>query len=94
MSPASYVGKLIALTAVAIGLVNITFVINTIGDCFEEVFRNYLNVRTREIELDRGAFIRHNVNEAKKMVEQLHLKRSSTYPMPKIFKRKNNRTVV
>jgi len=93
MSPASYVGKLIALTAVAIGLVNITFVINTIGDCFEEVFRNYLNVRTRELELDRNAYIRQNINEAKKMVQQLYLKRSSTYPIPKIFNRKNDRTV-
>jgi len=43
MSPTSYVGKLIALSTVAIGLINITFFINTIGDWFEEVFRIYKN---------------------------------------------------
>jgi len=94
MSPKSYVGKLIALSTVFIGLINITFVINTTGDCFKEVFRNYLNERTREIELERSAYIRQNVNEAKKMVQELHLKRSPTYHLPKLFSRNNNRTVV
>jgi len=64
MTPTSYIGKLLSMSAVAIGLFNITFIINTIGDCFEEVFRNYLTERTRMIERDRSAFIRQNVNEA------------------------------
>jgi len=75
MSPLSYGGKLIALIAVAIGLINITFIINTIGDCFEEVFRQYLDERTRQIEEDRTDYIRRNVHEAQKKVEYLNIKR-------------------
>jgi len=94
MTPTSYIGKFISMSAVAIGLINITFIINTIGDCFEEVFRNYLTERTRAIERDRSAFIRQNVNEAKKKVEDLRSKRGSTNEMPKIFSRLKNATVV
>jgi len=86
MSPTSYVGKLIALTAVALGLVNISFFINTIGDCFEEVLRNYLNIRTRELELKRKEYILQNVNEAKTRLQKLYLKRNSKFPIiPNIF---------
>jgi len=74
MSPISYVGKMIALLTVGVGLINITFIINTIGDCFEEVFRQYLDERTRQIEQDRAAYIRRNVHEAQKKVEHFYNK--------------------
>jgi len=75
MSPVSYVGKLIALLTVAVGLINITFIINTIGDCFEEVFRRYLIERTVKVENERSDYIRRNVNEAQKKIEYLNKKR-------------------
>jgi len=93
MSPTSYIGKLIASSTVAIGLINITLIINTIGDCFNEVFRDYLNKRTRTIERDRNAYISQTVNEAKKKVEALRLKSGYTTEMPKA-RRYNNGTAV
>lgn len=69
MYPITYVGKILAMVIVLIGLVNLTFVINTIGDCFEEVFRNFLQNRTREIEEERSEFIRQNVSQAQKNLE-------------------------
>jgi len=85
MSPTSYVGKLIALLSVTIGLINITFIINTIGDCFEEVFRQYLDEHTRQIEEDRSEYIRRNVEEAQKKVEYLNhkRKRSTSIEIPR-----------
>jgi len=76
MSPVTYVGKLIALVTVAVGLINITFVINTIGDCFEEVFRRFLVERTAKIEDERADFIRQNVDRAKRKIEYLNKKRT------------------
>jgi len=76
MSPVTYVGKLVALVAVSIGLINITFIINTIGDCFEEVFRRFLVERTTQIEDERTDFIRQNVDRAKRKIEYLNSKRT------------------
>jgi len=76
MSPVTYIGKLIALIIVAIGLINITFIINTIGDCFEEVFRRFLVERTTQIEDERADFIRQNVDQAKRKIEHLNRKRT------------------
>jgi len=61
MFPESYVGKVITLSTVTIGLVNVTAVINTIGDCFEEVFHDFLVDRTKKIEDERADFRRKNV---------------------------------
>jgi len=75
LSPVSYIGKLIALLAALVGLINITFVINTVGGCFEEVFRRFLVERTTKIEDERANFIRQNVNQAKIKIESLNKKR-------------------
>jgi len=64
MYPKTYVGKVISLLTVITGLVNLTFAINIIGDCFEEVFRKFLLNRSAEIDKERSAFIRNNLAEA------------------------------
>jgi len=78
MYPASYVGKLLALLIVLVGLVNITFVINTIGDCFEEVFRGFLQKRTMQIEEERSEFILRNVSLAQKKFESKRKKKKGS----------------
>merc|ERR550534_1181766 len=78
MSPVTYVGKLIALATVGVGLINITFVINTIGDCFEEIFRRFLLERTAKMEDERADFIRQNVDQAKRKIEYLNKKRTQS----------------
>jgi len=72
MSPVTYVGKLTALFTVAIGLINITFIINTIRDCFQEVFHRFLVERTVKLEAERSDFIRQNVDQAKRKIEYLN----------------------
>merc|ERR1712061_726025 len=64
MYPKTYVGKVVSLLTVFTGLVNLTFTINIIGDCFEEVFRRFLLNRSAKIDKERFAFIRNNVAEA------------------------------
>jgi len=76
MSPVTYVGRLIAIVTVVVGLINITFLINTIGDCFEEVFRRFLVERTARIEDERTDFIRQNIDRAKRKIEYLNRKRT------------------
>jgi len=67
MSPRSHGGKLTALLTVALGLVNITFEINTIGDCLEEIFRRYLEDKSKKIEEQRTSCIYRTANpEAQK----------------------------
>jgi hypothetical protein len=75
MYPTSYGGKVISVFLVLIGLVNITFVINTIGDCFEEVFRGFLQERTRRIEEERANYILQNVELAQKKIESMKTKK-------------------
>jgi len=76
MSPLTYVGKLVALFTVAIGLINITFVINTIGDRFQEIFHRLLIECTGTIAVERADFIRQNVDQAKRKIEHLNRKRT------------------
>lgn len=57
ISPKSYVGKLVAMMTVLVGLCNITFLINIVGDCFEEVFRSFVVKRSEKMELDHSKFL-------------------------------------
>lgn len=50
ISPKSYVGRLVAIITVFVGLCNITFLINIVGDCFEEVFRRFVLRKSNKIE--------------------------------------------
>jgi hypothetical protein len=50
MSPTSYVGRMVAMITVFVGLCNITFLINIVGDCFEEVFREYVLKKSKKIQ--------------------------------------------
>jgi len=75
MYPTSYGGKLISVFLVLIGLVNITFIINTIGDCFEEVFRAFLLERTKRNEEERADYILQNVRLAKEKIESMKTKK-------------------
>jgi len=66
LSPKSYIGKLVALISACCGVCNITLLINIIGQCFEEVFREFVVKRSRKIEEDRLEYIRKHVNRASK----------------------------
>jgi len=62
--PRSNVGKLVAIVTVLVGLCNITFLINIVGDCFEEVFREFVLKRSQKMEEDQSKFIKHCVTQA------------------------------
>jgi len=72
--PKSYEGKLVGMLIVIIGLVNMTIVINTIGECFEEIFRTFLEKRSQKIKAERAHYIKKHVKLAKRKVEELQRK--------------------
>jgi len=74
--PKSYEGKLVGMLIVVIGLVNITIVINTIGECFEEIFRTFLENRSKKIKAERAHYIKKQVRLAEKKVEELQKRHS------------------
>jgi len=69
-SPKSYVGRFVACIAVFTGLGNLTFVINIIGDCFQEVFRVYVKTRSAKMEEAREAYIEEQVKRANNSVKE------------------------
>lgn len=75
VSPKSYVGKLVAMVTVLIGLCNITFLINIVGDCFEEVFREFVLKRSQQMEKEHSKYINSCVT---KVSRQITLKQSRT----------------
>merc|ERR1719233_1491874 len=64
MYPISYVGKIISIITVFVGLCNITFLINIVGDCFEEVFRGFILKRSKKMEEERSKHLEACVHEA------------------------------
>jgi len=74
--PKSYEGKLVGILIVVIGLVNITIVINTIGECFEEIFRTFLENKSKRIKAERAHYIKKHVKLAEKKVEELQKRHS------------------
>jgi len=76
--PKSYEGKLVAMLIVVIGLVNLTILINTIGECFEEIFRNFLEDRSNLIQAERVHYIKQQVKLAGRKVEELQRKCKKT----------------
>jgi len=75
MSPKSYVGKLVAMVTVIVGLCNITFLINIVGDCFEEVFREFVLRRSEKMEKEQSMFVRCCVS---KVSRQLSMKQGGS----------------
>jgi len=71
ISPKSLVGKLVAVFAVVAGLCNLTFLINIIGDCFEEVFRVFVQRRSSKMEKERQNFIEKQIKRADKHVKEM-----------------------
>jgi len=70
ISPRSYVGKLVAMVTVLVGLCNITFLINIVGDCFEEVFREFVLRRSEKMEKEQSMFVRCCVSRVSKKVNR------------------------
>jgi len=68
ISPQSYVGKLVAMVTVIVGLCNITFLINIVGDCFEEVFREFVLKRSKKMEKEHSKYINHCVSRVSRRV--------------------------
>jgi len=78
--PTSYEGKLIGIMIVILGVVNLTVIINTIGQCFEEIFRDHLENRSQMIQRQRARYIKQQVDDA---VRKLHdLQRTKTERNP------------
>jgi len=63
MSPKSYVGMMVAMITVFVGLCNITFLINIVGDCFEEVFREFVLKKSKEMEKELSVYLTDCVQE-------------------------------
>jgi len=81
MFPRSYVGKFISLITVIVGLINVTFLISVINDCFEEVFHRFLQNRIATIDNERSIFIRRNVAEAQSSLDKLQRRSRTRHKM-------------
>jgi len=55
--PESYIGKLVALMASCMGIVNLTLLINIIGGCFEETFRKFIEIKSKRVDGDTALYI-------------------------------------
>jgi len=55
--PTSCVGRIISMVTVLVGLCNITFLINIVGGCFEEVFREFVVRRSLKMEQEHAKYI-------------------------------------
>jgi len=74
--PQSYVGKLVAMVTVIVGLCNITFLINIVGDCFEEVFREFVLKRSKKMEKEHSKYINHCVSKVSRRISSRQSKPS------------------
>jgi len=74
LSPKSAVGKLIALLAACCGVCNITLMINIIGECFEEIYREFVVGRAKKIAEDKKKFIQVNIHSASKKANRRKVK--------------------
>jgi len=64
MYPKSYVGKAVSLLSACVGICNLTFMINIIGDCFEEMFRKFLLEKSRKADSDMTLYIEKHIGLA------------------------------
>jgi len=68
--PTSYVGKVVACIAACTGICSLTFLINIIGECFEEVFREFIIDRSKRLEAERTLYIEKHVKKASNRLEK------------------------
>jgi len=66
LSPKSVVGRLIAIVSACCGVCHLTLLINIIGECFEEVFREFVVRRRVEIAEHKKKFINRVILSATK----------------------------
>jgi len=64
MFPKSYVGKVISIFTACAGVCNLTFFINIIGDCFEEMFRESVLEKSRKTDAEMSLYIDKHVTRA------------------------------
>lgn len=64
--PKSFTGRLVAIMMVFVGLCNITFLINIVGDCFEDVFRNFVSGRSNKIQEEHSEHLMECVEHFEK----------------------------
>jgi len=62
--PESYIGKFVALMSSCMGIVNLTFLINIIGGCFEETFRKFIEVKSKRVDGDTALYIEKYIVQA------------------------------
>merc|ERR1711920_743290 len=65
ISPKSSAGRIISMITVLVGLCNITFLINIVGGCFEEVFRDFVLKRSLKMEQEHSKYIKHCMQKEK-----------------------------
>jgi len=63
--PISYVGRIVGMITVFVGLCNITFLINIVGDCFEEVFREFIAKRSIKLEEEHSKYLEACLHDAR-----------------------------
>jgi len=68
--PKSFVGRLVSIITVFVGLCNITFLINIVGDCFEEVFRRFVLRKSNKMEEEHSKHLMECVQHVQKRRSQ------------------------
>jgi len=57
MYPITHLGRLVGTVMVLVGLCNITFLINIVDDCFAEVFREYVIMKSEQMHEEEGKYL-------------------------------------
>jgi hypothetical protein len=67
--PKTYTGKVIALIAACAGICNLTFLINIIGECFEEMFREFVREKSRKADEELTLYIDKHIFRASNQIK-------------------------
>jgi len=90
MYPKSYLGKVVAMMAACTGIFNLTFLINIIGECFEEIFMEFMQKKSKRMDEERTAFIDKHISEAS---NNLKIKQSRMRNRHRVFRGDGNKNI-
>jgi len=85
MYPYSYVGKAVSLLSACVGICNLTFMINIIGDCFEEMFRKFLLEKSRKADSDMILYIEKHIGRECNKLRVIQGRRAEETSAPNLF---------
>jgi len=72
--PKSHVGKFVALMSACVGICNLTFLINIVGGCFEETYKNFILSKNKKMDTELNQNIEKYIKQASEDLKRMQLK--------------------